>query len=94
MSYRLAETMLAGIIPVIVVPEDVILPPQLPWDEISFRFSPGEEHLIIPTLQGVSDAHYTEMRTRLSKWEGEAHFERILMHALEANSFEVRRQPD
>lgn len=91
MSYRLAETILAGIIPVIVIPEDAILPRQIPWLEMSFRFSPEQAHLIVPTLRNVSDTQYTRMRKRLSDWEGEARLETILMRALEANSCKVRR---
>tara|TARA_Y100000310_G_C20655590_1_gene801799 strand:+ start:996 stop:1793 length:798 start_codon:yes stop_codon:yes gene_type:complete len=90
MSYRLAETILANIIPVIIIPDDALLPPKIPWELISYRFSPDQEEEIIPFLRSVSDNEYYTMRQRLSEWEKDMTAESIFEKALRANHFDVR----
>ena len=90
MSYRLAESILNEIIPVIVIPYDAVLPDNVPWSKMSFRFSPDEIHRIVPTLKEVSDKQYHTMKEELRKWKNETLIEHIIMRALTANLFQVK----
>lgn len=62
-TYRLAEVMGAGVIPVIVA-RDIVLPfrEQFDWPSFSFVFSPDQVGSMVATLRGIPHKKLEEMQ--------------------------------
>ncbi|CAB1113584.1 unnamed protein product [Ectocarpus sp. CCAP 1310/34] len=62
-TYRLAEALSAGAIPVFIHQDFVKpFPGQIPWSEFSFSFPPEEAPRILETLRAVPDKKLAQMQ--------------------------------
>ena len=93
-TFRLAETLLNGQIPVIIAPDDFCLPfsDVVPWERISLRFTSGKERLITDVLRQILPITIRDMLYAAKPYLYRFMLGHIVQTALAANGAELRIQ--
>jgi len=93
-TFRLAETILGGQIPIIIAPRSFRLPfaDSIPWELISLRFEPGKEFTIPKTIREMSPDTIQDMLNTAKPHLYKFHLRHIIEVALEVSNIEFRNE--